>query len=193
VRGDFKSGRVKDPTAPVNSKHEKVIKTFVKDFMEKAVKKKVEREEGKSARAGSKAGDGAAMKAVESPETPYAGDEAMGLNDREHSKSHDISPVDSSLMELKRKREGDGSPASPKKSRTDIPPAPPTPPPPPTEDMPDLDSATLTPLEDESTSFLSSVEVGDESRLQDDDIMQLRDYANGRSSTKVSLIVQGGP
>lgn len=151
MRGDFKSGRVKDPSAPINSKHEKVIKTFVKDYMEKAVKKKIEREKGRASRPGSKTTE------TKSPETPLATDEMLGLSDTEQQKSQDTSPTDASALELKRKREGDDSPGSPKKSRTEMPPAPPPPPPPPPiEDVADLDGSTLTPIDDEAHSSISS-------------------------------------
>jgi hypothetical protein len=207
VRGDFKSGRVKDPSTPVSSKHEKVIKVFVKDFMDKAAKKKMERDNGKAARTDSSAKDDAATRTTETdtPETPRPGDETLHPSDTEHSKSHDVSPAESYL---KRKREGNDSPTSPKKSRTERVPAPPPPPPPPADDMPGLDGTSLTPQYDEPNSFHSmsdkegsSVAINGKSRLQQDDVMQLAtpptnghtEYTNGRNSTKHALATRGRP
>ena len=68
MRGDYKSGRVKDPTAKISSKHEKTIKTFVKDYMDKAVKKKLEREQAKASKGG-RSQDDASLAATETPET----------------------------------------------------------------------------------------------------------------------------
>lgn len=141
VRGDYKSGRVKDPAAKINSKHEKTVKNYVKDFMEKAVKKKEEREKVRTAR-------GEAAHA--SPDTPQLDvDDTPGVA---------ASPNDFSA-ELKRKREDDAD-DSPRnlRSRIDEPPAPPPPPPPPAGDMPvDLEEAELTPMDDGSMgSFTES-------------------------------------
>jgi hypothetical protein len=141
VRGDYKSGRVKDPAAKLSSKHEKTVKNYVKDFMEKAVKKKEERDKVKAAR-----GDAAQDDKNATPDTPQ-GD----LNDAlEGIVEADISPNDSS-SELKRKREdeADNSPRN-IRSRTDEPPAPPPPPPPPADDMPMNLDESLTPMDDGS-------------------------------------------
>ncbi|KAF1961280.1 hypothetical protein CC80DRAFT_234792 [Byssothecium circinans] len=139
VRGDFKSGRVKDPNAPLSSKHEKTIKGIVKDFMDKAVKKKQERESSKAARAEGKArSDTGGAPNGRSPDTRLA--EAKADEDDRMS-DDEASPEDFSMTDLKRKREEDGEPSSPKKSRTDMPSAPPPPPPPPADDI-------LTPVEE---------------------------------------------
>lgn len=133
VRGDFKAGRVKDPTAPISSKHEKTVKSFVKEFMDKAVKKKEGRERDKGSRDGKEA-EGDVLMSVEK----------------------DISPADSSGGELKRKREEEGAPASPKKFRPDAQAIPP-PPPPPLDDMPtEADTSTLTPMDDDPVSIHST-------------------------------------
>ena len=212
MRGDFKSGRVKDPSAPIGSKHEKAVRIFVKDFMDKALKKKMEREKGKAARAGSSAKDDAVTRTTETdtPETPRAADEMMTRSDTEKSKSCEISPAESYL---KRKREGDDTPGSPKKSRTETAPTPPPPPPPPppADDRPGLDDTTLTPQDEESSSFLSlgdkdgiAVAINGKPRLQQDDILQLAtpptngssehtEYTDGRSGTKHSLAIQSRP
>ncbi len=139
VRGDYKSGRVRDPAAKLSSKHEKTVKNYVKDFMDKAVRKKEEREKAKASR-GDAAND-------DMPDTPHV--------DMDDTAEADISPNDSS-SELKRKRE-DEADESPRnmRSRTDEPPAPPPPPPPPADDMPiDMDES-LTPMDAGSMAFLT--------------------------------------
>ena len=142
VRGDFKSGRVKDPAAKISSKHEKTIKTYVKDFLDKAVKKKEEREKGRAAR-----GDAVPDDNDVTPDTPQID---LGNTPRATA-ANNVSPDDSS-SELKRKREietGD-SPRN-MRSRIDEPPAPPPPPPPPTSDMRmDVEGTDLTPMDDGS-------------------------------------------
>lgn len=138
VRGDYKSGRVQDPAAKISSKHEKTVKNYVKDFMDKAVRKKEEREKAKAAR-----GEAAQDDKGATPDTPQVDmDDTLGVA---------ASPTDDS-SELKRKRE-DEADESPRniRSRTDEPPAPPPPPPPPAGDLPmDIDEADLTPMDDGS-------------------------------------------
>lgn len=132
VRGDYKSGRVKDPTAKLSTRHEKSIKNFVKEFMDKAVKKKEERDKLKA----NGGGEGSTPKDPRS--TTPTGDidmeEVKWEDDIKNGEaSHDASPADST-SELKRKRHQDDEPNSPKKSRTehaDVPAPPPPPPPPP--------------------------------------------------------------
>lgn len=160
VRGDYKHNKVKDPTAKLESKHEKTVKKFVKDFMEKAVQKKEAKDKDRAAKAERRARDKAegrpsAEKA--SPETPIkeekpaSDDEMLQMSDDDEDGLSQASPTDSMVADLKRKRDGDGDLGSPKKSRTDLapaPPPPPPPPPPPAEDMPlDLDEASLTPVD----------------------------------------------
>lgn len=145
VRGDYKSGRVKDPAAKISSKHEKTVKNYVKDFLDKAVKKKEEREKGKAAR-----GDGA-LDNTATPDTPQ-----IETDGTPGPVAGGVSPNDSSL-ELKRKRddETDDSPRN-MRSRIDDPPAPPPPPPPPAGDMPiDAEEAELTPMDDGSMDFFT--------------------------------------
>ncbi|KAF9732197.1 hypothetical protein PMIN06_011671 [Paraphaeosphaeria minitans] len=145
VRGDFKANRVKDPTAPISSKHEKTVKNYVKDFMDKAVKKKTEREKDKKSQNGTGSnGDVTMPAATATPETPRFGNYSAA------------SPAGSSGAELKRKREEEGGAASPKKSRADTQPAPP-PPPPPTDDMPmNGEGPALTPMDDDPVSVHSA-------------------------------------
>lgn len=117
------------------------MKNYVKDFMDKAVKKKEEREKARAAR-------GEAAHA--SPDTPQP--------DVDDTPGAAASPNDFSA-ELKRKREDDTD-ESPRnlRSRADEPPAPPPPPPPPAGDIPmDLEEAGLTPMDDGSiVSFTES-------------------------------------
>lgn len=146
VRGDYKSGRVKDPTAKLSSRHEKTVKNYVKEFMDKAVKKKEERDKQKASRQG----DGKA----DSPATMEKGDNEVDWDDdmmdiqKDLAASHDVSPT-GSTSELKRKREGNEDPTSPKKTRTEaddseLQVVPPPPPPPPTDAPLDADdSSTL--------------------------------------------------
>jgi len=147
VRGDYKSGRVKDPTTKISSSHEKTIKKYVKEFMDKAVHKKDEREKQKG---------GKIKVESNSPSTPLgepkAGDLAMEKT---------ASPA-GSATELKRKREADDGISSPKKTRTEhgeaesappSPPPPPPPPPPPVEEMPaDMLFAGHTPMDDDAST-----------------------------------------
>jgi histone-lysine N-methyltransferase SETD2 len=151
VRGDYKHGHVKDPTAKLDSKHERTVKKFVKDFLEKAVMKRAARDKEKAAKAAKKTkgiAEGKSKVVADSPATPKieeehadSDDEMLGLSDDEESKALQTSPDDSSAADLKRKREGDADLGSPKKSRTELTPAPPPPPPPPppAEDMPPID------------------------------------------------------
>jgi len=142
VRGDYKSGRVKDPAAKLSSKHEKTVKNYVKDFLDKAAKKKEEREKARAAR-----GDAGNDDAVATPDTPQ-----IDMDDTlEGTVDAGASPNDSS-SELKRKREdeADNSPRN-IRSRTDEPPAPPPPPPPPADDMRlEMDESDATPMDDGS-------------------------------------------
>lgn len=147
VRGDYKSGRVKDPAAKISSKHEKTVKSYVKDFMDKAVKKKEEREKARAASGEATQDDNGAT-----PDTPR-----IEIDDTPGAiAAVEASPNDSS-SELKRKRE-DEADDSPRniRTRTDEPPVPPPPPPPPAGDMfMDLEEADLTPMDDGSTgSFI---------------------------------------
>jgi hypothetical protein len=182
--------------------------------MEKAVRKKTEREKAKASRSGSNALNGATVEstATVSPATPLIGTETSMLSEAEQSKSHDISPAESFL---KRKRDGGDSPNSPKKSKLEEAPTPPPPPPPPADDVLGPDGTALTPQEEESSSLLSlgdkdvnTVAPNGKSRLAQDDVMQLatpptngstngssehNDDTTDRSSTKHSLAIQGRP
>lgn len=159
MRGDFKSNRVKDPAAPIGTKHEKTVKTFVKDFMDKAVRKKTDREKSKASRKDALS-NGDIPQSVDSktPETPRFDLETESETKESGSKldSQDASPTGSAGADLKRKREEDGEPASPKKFRTEAQVSPPPPPPPPAEDMHmGVADTTLTPMDDDPVSVHS--------------------------------------
>jgi [histone H3]-lysine36 N-trimethyltransferase len=160
VRGDYKHNKVKDPTAKLDSKHEKTVKKFVKEFMDKAVQKKEAKDKDKAARAEKRARtkpEGMVLVAEDTPETPRkeekgeSDDDLLEISEDEDEDLDQDSPADSSATDLKRKREEDGELGSPKKSRTEgtpAPPPPPPPPPPPAEDMPlDVEESSLTPVD----------------------------------------------
>ncbi|KAH7073694.1 hypothetical protein BKA63DRAFT_416378 [Paraphoma chrysanthemicola] len=157
VRGDYKSGRVKDPTAKLSSRHEKTVKNYVKEFMDKAVKKKEERDRHKTARiAEGSEGSPVATKPNGNVEEAEWDDDMLDIQ-KDIAASHDASPADSA-SELKRKREGDEDPGSPKKFRTstdELPPVPPPPPPPPAGDAQDADRE----LDSPSTTDASVTDV----------------------------------
>lgn len=137
VRGDYKSGRVKDPTTKLSSKHEKTVKTYVKDFLDKAVRKKEERDRQRAARAAEGGAESPAAAALEMRDIEEVewDDEMMDIK-AETSASLDTSPA-GSASELKRKREDGEDSGSPKKSRMgtdELQSAPPPPPPPPADD-----------------------------------------------------------
>jgi hypothetical protein len=148
VRGDYKAGRVKDPTAKLSSKHEKTVKNYVKEFMDKAVKKKEEHDKRKAGRIteGKNVSPSAVHEKDDIEEVEWD-DDMMDIQ-KDLAAAHDASPADS-FSELKRKREADGDPSSPKRSRLgtdELVPAPP-PPPPPTDDIPDMDEEYASPSE----------------------------------------------
>ena len=155
VRGDFKAGRVKDPTAKLSHKHEKSVKKYIKEFMDKAVAKKAARNREKAARGEAKAAraverDSAAGAAVDTPKdaTPTCqadakddSDDVAMLTDDSDDDDERSPPqaVPGAEPSSDRKRKLDDATAptehgSPKRLRTDTPPPPPPPPPPPMDD-----------------------------------------------------------
>jgi hypothetical protein len=146
VRGDYKSNRVKDPTAKLSSHHAKSIKNYVKEFMDKAVKKKEDRDRKKAALPSVET-DGKGERSTTPPGEPEEAEWDDNLMDITNS------PTDS-LSDLKRKRDGDEEPSSPKKSRLstdELQQAPPPPPPPPPPGI-DVDGeGGLTPIDDDAS------------------------------------------
>lgn len=130
MRGDYKSGRVKDPTAKISSNHEKTVRKYVKEFMEKAVKKKDERQK------------------IKTPQN----DTIRGTSDS-LAATVDEASLSDSASELKRKREEEGRFGSPKRTRTssETPQPAPPPPPPPLESIEDAESS-LTPMDETPTT-----------------------------------------
>ncbi|KAJ0162933.1 Histone-lysine N-methyltransferase, H3 lysine-36 specific [Colletotrichum tanaceti] len=152
VSSDYKGKRVQDPTTPLDQKQARKVKTYVKDFLDKAIVKfkQFEQEKEKASPAGGadKPTDGATTRNGLSVDTADVADEVM-LSDME----------DAGLMgspDRKRKRGGeeaaeslDPTPSdepSVKRLREDDVEDGPTPPPPPPPPLGDLES-TATPEE----------------------------------------------
>jgi hypothetical protein len=119
--------------------------------LDKAVRKKEEREKSKAAR-----GDAKGHETTSTPDTPLGDVKLEGTDSGEASALKDeatASPTGSS-SELKRKRD-DEDESSPRNTRTrtdeTAPAPPPPPPPPPVEDMPmEVDESGSTPMNDRS-------------------------------------------
>jgi hypothetical protein len=153
VRGDYKARRVQDPTAKISHNHEKTVKKYVKEFMDKAVKKKEERQRLKAERK--------AKNKDASPGTPQdVGLDGDGDVEWTDDMLNAASPTDSTSY-LKRKREEEGAYTSPKRSRTGEEVAPTPPPPPPASSA--FEETATTPLDD---AFAMSFPDVAESRTQ---------------------------
>lgn len=119
--------------------------------MEKALKKKTEREKGKAARAESKSHNESGKEAEKNSgsglDKGKPDEVRTSMSDDGAANSNNISPTESLSGDLKRKREEGDDIGSPKKSRTAAFEAPPPPPPPPPSDsMPmDGDESSMTP------------------------------------------------
>ncbi|KAG8532073.1 uncharacterized protein KY384_003710 [Bacidia gigantensis] len=155
VSSDFKNKRVDDPTK-INSKREKQVRSYVKEYFDKAAKKHKEREHRRAERKVKQAigvkettsAPTAEIMTVETPGENSDGDEEMMVSDKEDNPKQNpksttpLTPMDPAAIveSLKRKRndpcEADGvlvddPEATPKKLLK--PEAPPPPPPPPPE------------------------------------------------------------
>jgi len=173
VRGDYKSGRVKDPTAKISSNHEKTVKKYVSEFMDKAVKKKEERQKLKASQGGGKSDTKEGTPGTPQ-DAPKGGED--GWTDSMAATADDASPTDST-SDLKRKRAEEGRSGSPKRTRTgsEVPqPAPPPPPPPPAST--ENGESSLTPMDDAST--ISFPEVGDRGNTGGKTAFQLDGYGS---------------
>ncbi len=108
VASDYKNNRGRDPTAKLTDKQERKIKTYVKEFLDRAVHKyAAQKSEGKGAENGGTQDQGAVQKASGSPaQSP------RDINDGEQTGDGAMSDVDmDSPGSRKRKREdgeGDG-------------------------------------------------------------------------------------
>jgi histone-lysine N-methyltransferase SETD2 len=122
VEGDYKKNRVSDPTAPISEKHQQTVKSYCKNFFDKAAAKQKEREKHKAAKQASKTNGNPALA------------EDTKMTDDEAEPEPTSTPMDEDAT-LKRKREeeqlqpnSDGS-NSPSKRQKSTPPPPPPPPP----------------------------------------------------------------
>ena len=182
VESDFKNKRVEDPTK-ISDHQQRKVKKYVKDFFDKAVVKRQEKDAHrarKAAREAAQAGKGAGQTESTTPRSsppannPLTGqawaieaDEEIELSENEVDMED--SPGLGSESDLKRKRDADETPLtgfspsddvdspSSKKLRSEELPAPPPPPPPAMErdsnDDDQIVEAGVTPGEDVSASF----------------------------------------
>lgn len=152
VNSDFKNRRVQDPTK-IDSKKEKQVRTYVRDYFDKASKKHKEREQRRTERKAKQASAdassaGAVAAEILKEEAESDGDQDMAMSDdgedeKMGSKIESTTPstpMDEALVAdgLKRKREcnGDSTPVEDSEStphkilKSDGLPPPPPPPPP---------------------------------------------------------------
>jgi hypothetical protein len=141
VRGDYKHGAVKDPTAKISHSHEKKVKKIVKEFMDKAVKKKEDRRRQKAAQKAENNGLTPSETKGDTPATP----QDTGFVEWTEDMLNAASPAGSS-SDLKRKREEEGRLMSPKRTRTGEEVAPTPPPPPPASSA--FEETAITPMDD---------------------------------------------
>ncbi|KAF2736824.1 hypothetical protein EJ04DRAFT_562095 [Polyplosphaeria fusca] len=149
VRGDFKAGHVRDPSAKLKDSHVESISRAAKKFMEKAVAKKTEKDKAKAGKR-SRTEPVSGTPAQSQPNDEASDDDMIAPSDDDESRSH---PSPSGLSgELKRKWQEDDNLGLPKRTRTEpSPPVQPPPPPPPLEDMAvEMDGTNLTPVDDVS-------------------------------------------
>ncbi|KAJ5736542.1 uncharacterized protein N7483_001667 [Penicillium malachiteum] len=131
VDGDYKRGRVTDPTQ-INEKHQRTVKTFCKSFFDKAAKKHKERLKSKAEKQHQEATD-------EHDDTKMSDDEPEPSAGTGTGTA--TSPMDDDVsVSLKRKRDGEGDlinpdqdqatpgGSSPKRQKSTPPPPPPPPP-----------------------------------------------------------------
>ena len=196
VDSDFKHNRVQDPTKKLDSKMEKTVRNYVRDWFDKAVQKKHRREKEKAARQPA-AGTSTTTPAGSPPSAQKkaaddAAEEDLVLSENE-VEDEDMKPpatsAEASLSpsSLKRRREENAGIDSTqdedtlsKKARTEdlAPPPPPPPPPPPQSDQQAFNGATLetglTPNEDVTGSFHAEpIEAVTNGRLATDHSMDL--------------------
>lgn len=194
MRGDYKSGRVKDPTAKISSNHEKIVRKYVKEFMDKAVRKRDERQKMKASQSGA-----VSDTKTGTPGTPAKEGGSECTSDSVAAIADD--PVLSdSASELKRKRQEEGRFGSPKRTRTgsEVPqPTPPPPPPPPPVSNENEDSIN-TPVDNAlATSFAEVADrgpIGNKTAFQTDghgSPMQLATPPTNGSSDQSQTLVNG--
>ena len=183
VSSDFKNHRVEDPTK-IDSKKEKQIKTYVKDYFDKAAKKHKEREQRRAERKAEQTSTNASSATKVPAKTKKEdeesdGDQDMAVSDDEDLKtkleaSTPITPMDqmSAVDGLKRKREDlegydsmklEDLESTPNKMiKSETPPPPPPPPPAPSEEVLQspaschLGMTGMTGMEEESFAYHSN-------------------------------------
>lgn len=190
VNSDYKHGRVKDPTAKLDSKAEKQVKAYAREFFDKVMKKKkAEREQSKAKALAAKAAGSTTP--IGSPPnadkdmTLDAGNDDVELSDNEvedEDSKVTETPSDPQLSPASRKRKAEEDEqglvdGSSKRMRSEseaddtIPPPPPPPPPPPAEtNVDEVLEAGLTP-DDEARSMnnglLEAVTNGGTTHMED--------------------------
>ncbi|KAF2084684.1 hypothetical protein K490DRAFT_75642 [Saccharata proteae CBS 121410] len=138
VSSDFKNGRIQDPTK-INEKQEKNVKRYTREFLEKAVMKKIEHDKKKAAR---KAREGNTVGSPSEKADPVVksedaqksdDDEPMADASDDEAAGLHLEPSPSARSGDKRRRsssfQAEDSPST-KKFKADTPPPPPPPPPP---------------------------------------------------------------
>ncbi|KAI2788270.1 Histone-lysine N-methyltransferase, H3 lysine-36 specific [Penicillium oxalicum] len=166
VEGDYKHQRVADPTK-VSEKHQKTVKSYCKNFFEKAAAKHKEREARKAQKGASATESKPGSTPADAHDIKMSDDEQEGPASAVANRSAgSLTPMDdgsSNTSALKRKRDGDASPPgaaethlasdmenSPSKRQKSTPPPPP-PPPPPVDGPPeteDPDTSVSSPMPD---------------------------------------------
>ena len=151
VASDFKNKRVEDPTK-ISEKQEKKVKSYVREYFEKAVAKKKEMDKRKKEKAASSSSSSKDKDSITNgngvkgePEPDLAKDESdTDMSDDEKSDPLPATPFLSEFADLKRKREesefgtpGDDADSNKrlKEEESDLPSPPPPPPPPPADSM----------------------------------------------------------
>ncbi|USP80453.1 uncharacterized protein yc1106_07727 [Curvularia clavata] len=197
VRGDYKSGRVKDPTAKISSNHEKTVRKYVKEFMDKAVRKRDERQKMKASQSGT-----ASDTKNGTPATPQDAVKEEGSESTSDivATMADDPALSDSASELKRKREEEGRFGSPKRTRTGsevLQPTPPPPPPPPPAST-ENENPGLTPMDNalapSSTEVVDRGPIGDKTAFQIDSHgspMQLATPPTNGSGDRNQALVNG--
>lgn len=143
VSSDYKKNRVHDPTAPLDQKQARKVKTFVKDFFDRAVVKMKNHEKERAARqsktkepnaAGADAGGDINVSDVADEVTLSDDEEAASTGESERKRKREVETGDSPHM-----TPSDG-PSSKRLREDDLDGAPPPPPPPPPSEPAPTDS-----------------------------------------------------
>lgn len=191
VASDFKNKRVEDPTK-ISEKQEKKVKSYVREYFEKAVAKKREMDKRKNEKAASGSSSSKDKDSVtngngvmDEPEADLTKDESdIDMSDDEKSDPLPATPSFSESTDLKRKREesefgtpGDDADSNKrlKEDESDLPSPPPPPPPPPVDSMPFMEGADDEHLHVEHVK--EETEEDREMRKQEEDLMRENEEA----------------